>query len=164
MAMVGLFWITEEPVYLGSPPAADGRCVRLTAKGLEAAGPDGSRTWTWAGLRSAAVEDAPVRSLGHRLEMTLEALLTSVSGLGSEPPEMILRLETADGTEKVPVYAATAGGYGPEELALSQALLARFVAGTADPRTLTSWGQENSSHGTPKPRQREALLRTWTEA
>ncbi|MFE7772595.1 hypothetical protein ACFU5O_01570 [Streptomyces sp. NPDC057445] len=164
MAMVGLFWISEESVYVGSPPAADGHGVRLTAEGLEAVGPDGLRAWTWTDLSSAAVEAAPLRGTpGRRLGMALDALLTAASGLGNEPPEMSLRLETADGVEEVPVYSAAAGGYGPEELALSQILLARFVAGTADPLTLSAWGRQNSGQGTPKPRMREALLRVWAE-
>ncbi|MCX4823070.1 hypothetical protein OG883_24910 [Streptomyces sp. NBC_01142] len=164
MAMVGLFWISEDSVYVGSPPTGDGRCVRLTADGLDAVGPEGSRAWTWTDLRSAAVEAAPVRgTLGSRLGMTLEVLLTAASGLGNEPAEMILRLETVGGdAEGVPLYSATAG-YDPEEIALSQSLLARFVAGTADPRTVVAWGRQNSSHGTPKPHLREALLREWAQ-
>jgi hypothetical protein len=84
--------------------------------------------------------------------MALEVLLTAACGLGNEPAEMILRLETVGGdAEELPVYSAAAG-YDPEEIALSQSLLARFVAGTADPRTIATWGRQNSGHGTSKPR------------
>jgi hypothetical protein len=41
--MVGLFWISEDAVYVGSPPTGDGRCVLLTADGLDAVGPEGSQ-------------------------------------------------------------------------------------------------------------------------
>lgn len=162
--MVGLFWISEDSVYVGSPPTGDGRCVRLTADGLDAVSPAGSQAWRWTDLRSAAVEAAPVcGTLGSRLGMALEVLLTAASGLGNEPAEMILRLETVGGdAEEVLLYSAAAG-YSPEEIALSQSLLARFAAGTADPRTVAAWGRQNSGHGTPKPRTREALLRAWAK-
>lgn len=163
MAMVGLFWITEDSVYVGSPTAVDGRSVRLDTEGVEAVDPDGSRAWTWADLRSATVEGVTVRgTIGARLGLAVEALLSAGAGLGSGSPEMTLRLVTADATEDVPVPAA-ASGYGSEEIALSQSVLARFVAGTAEPATLVAWGRHNSGRGAPKPREREELLRAWTE-
>ncbi len=59
--MVGLFWITPDAAYVGSPPAADGSCVRLTAHGLEAVDPNASRSWAWEGLHSAALVQTPAR-------------------------------------------------------------------------------------------------------
>ncbi|MFG2985508.1 hypothetical protein ACGFYQ_30325 [Streptomyces sp. NPDC048258] len=166
MTMVGLFWVTPDAVYVGSPPTAIGGCVRLTADGLEAVDPDGSRTWTWEGLRSAVVEDVPAESPSGRAPKFLGSMISAAFGafLGEGPPEMTLRLETEYGPEAVTVYSAAAGGYGAEEAALSQELLARFVAGTADPRVLAAWGREHALEGTPKPRVREAVLRTWAEA
>ncbi|MEU9304697.1 hypothetical protein [Streptomyces sp. NPDC048269] len=166
MAMVGLFWVTPDAVYVGSPPTAIGSCVRLTAEGLEAEDPDGSRAWTWEGLRSAVVEDVPAESPSGRATKFFGSMISAAFGafLGEGPPEMTLRLETEAGPEAVTVHSAAAGGYGAEEAALSQDLLARFVAGTADPRTLEEWGREHSREGTPKPREREAVLRTWAQA
>jgi hypothetical protein len=74
---------------------------------------------------------------------------------------MLVRLETADGAEELAVHAAAAGAYDEEEFALSQDLLARFVDGTASPRTLTAWGRV-AGGATPKPPERLALLRKWT--
>ncbi|MFD9213867.1 hypothetical protein ACFVY9_12280 [Streptomyces sp. NPDC059544] len=168
MAMVGLFWITEDSVYVGSPPAVDGRCVRLDAEGVQAIDEDGAHAWRWTELRSATVEAVPVRGtagrgMGAAVGRAIEALLTAGIGLGSGPPEMTLCLATADGTEEVPVHCAAAGGYGSEEIALSRSLLARLVAGTADLGAVEAWGRSNGGHGTPKPPVREALLRGWTE-
>ncbi|WP_369776806.1 hypothetical protein [Streptomyces sp. R33] len=160
--MVGLFWITPDAAYVGSPPAADGSCVRLTAHGLEAVGPDGSRSWAWEGLRSAVIEDVPRQGPSGRLSGILESLLSSVSG-GEEPPGMTLRLQTEYGVEELRVYSAAAGGYDAEEDALSQELLARFVTGTANPRTLEAWGSDHGSEGTPKAHVRQDLLRAWAE-
>lgn len=161
--MVGLFWVTPDAVYVGSPPAADGSCVRLTADGLEAVGADGPRAWTWSGLRSAVVEDVPGQGAWGRATGLLGSMLSAVAGafLGEGPPRMTLRLETESGSEEVPVYAAAAGGYGAQETALSQDLLARLVAGTADQGTVRAWGREHGSERTPEPRVREALLRAW---
>ncbi|WP_405832372.1 MULTISPECIES: hypothetical protein [unclassified Streptomyces] len=165
MAMVGLFWVTPDAVYVGSPPSAAGGCVRLTGDGLEAVDPDGSRTWTWEELRSAVVEDVPTESPSGRASKLLGSVVSAALGafLGEGPPEMTLRLETENGPEQVTAYAAVAG-YGAEETALSQDLLARFVAGAADPRTLAAWGREHAPEGTPGPPVRESLLRSWAGA
>ncbi|MFD4140966.1 hypothetical protein [Streptomyces sp. NPDC058572] len=165
MAMVGLFWVTPDAVYVGSPPAADGGCVRLSADGLEALDLDGSRMWAWEEVHSAAVEDVPTEGPAGRAPKFLGSVVSAAVGafLGEGPPEMTLRLETEYGPEELKVYAAAAGGYGAEEAALSQGLLARFVARTADPRVLEAWGREHGLEGTPKPHVREALLQTWAE-
>ncbi|MDQ1009475.1 hypothetical protein QFZ82_003960 [Streptomyces sp. V4I23] len=162
--MVGLFWITEDAVHVGAPPGTEGRGVRLTEQGMEAAAAGGHRAWTWAELRSATVEGAPVRSASRRrLALAVETVLTAALGGAGEPPEMLLRLETAHGAEELAVHSAAAGAYVEEEFALSQDLLARFVDGTASPRTLTAWGRV-AGGTTPKPTERLALLRKWTGA
>ncbi|MFD9303595.1 hypothetical protein ACFWCB_13255 [Streptomyces sp. NPDC060048] len=165
MAMVGLFWITDESVYVGSPPNAEGHCVRLTSEGVQARGPDGVRTWPWPSLRSAVVEAVPAedraRVAGRFLAAVLEAAVTLGSGYGEGPPEMLLVLETQDGTEEVPAAAATAG-YTARETALSQRLLARLREGASDLRLLTAWSRDHAG-GPPKARERETLLREWTD-
>ncbi|MFD7438752.1 hypothetical protein [Streptomyces sp. NPDC059861] len=163
MAMVGLFWVTPDTVYVGSPPAADGSCVRLTADGVEAVNAEGSQAWSWSGLRSMVVEDVPMEGPLGRAAGLFGSMLSAVAGafLGEGPPRMTLRLETENGSEEVTVYSAAAGGYGARETALSQNLLARFVAGTADPGAVQAWGRDHGSERTPKPRVREALLHAW---
>ncbi|QJS98963.1 hypothetical protein G9272_44635 [Streptomyces asoensis] len=165
MTMVGLFWITPDAVYVGSPPTAVGGGVRLTADGLEALDPGGSRTWTWEGLRSAVIEDVPTENPSGRVAKLLGSVVSAAAGafIGEGPTAMTLRLETEDGPQQVTVYSAAAGGYGAEETALSQDLLARFVAGTADLRALEAWGCEHGQEATPKPHARKALLQTWTQ-
>ncbi|MGP3683530.1 hypothetical protein ACTVZO_02260 [Streptomyces sp. IBSNAI002] len=165
MAMVGLFWVTPDAVYVGSPPAADGGCVRLGADGLEAVDPDGSRSWGWDGLSAAVVEDVPTEGPAGRAPKFLGSIVSAAVGafLGEGPPEMTLRLETGGGPQELTVHSAAAGGYGAEEAALSQELLSRFVAGTADPRVIGAWGREHGLEGTPKPREREVLLRAWAQ-
>ncbi|MFD6888413.1 hypothetical protein [Streptomyces sp. NPDC059957] len=167
MAMVGLFWITEDAVYVGSPPNAEGHCVRLTSEGVRAHGPDGVRSWPWPSLRSAVVEAVPVRNSAKRagrvLVAVLEAVLTLETGYGHEgPPLMVLTLATEDGREDLMVPAATSG-YTSREIALSQHLLARYREGTSDPGTLTAWSR-NHLGASPPPPEREALLREWADA
>lgn len=161
--MVGLFWVTPDAVYVGSPPAAEGGCVRLSADGLEASDPGGSRTWTWEELRSAVVEGVPTEGRAGRAPKFLGGVVSAAIGtfLGEGPPEMALVLETQDGPREVTVYGAAAAGYTAGEVALSQDLLARFTAGTADPAAVEAWGREHGLERTPKPRAREALLREW---
>ncbi len=164
--MVGLFWITPDAVYVGSPPTAFGGGVRLTSDGPETLDPDGSRTWTWEELRSAVIEDVPTESPSGRVPKLVGSVIAAAVGafVGEGPTAMTLRLETGYGPEQVTVYSAAAGGYGAEETALSQDLLARFVAGTADVRTLEAWGAEHGREATRKPHAREALLQAWTRA
>lgn len=171
MAMVGLFWITEDAVYVGSPPSPEGHCVRLTSEGIRSCGPDGVRSWPWSGLRSAVVEAAPVESTAKRagrvLAAVVEAVVTMGSSYGGAPPQMFLVLVTEDGTEdgtaeEVRVPAATAG-YTAREIALSQRLLARCREGAFDPRTLTAWSRDHLG-AAPEPSEREALLREWADA
>ncbi|MEW2139532.1 hypothetical protein AB0892_23615 [Streptomyces sp. NPDC005409] len=167
MAMVGLFWITEDSVYVGSPPNAEGHCVRITSEGVQARGSDCVRAWPWSILRSISLEAVPVegdaRGGGRFLAAVLEAVVTLASSYGGEePPQMFLVLETEGGAEKVQVSAATKR-YTSREITLSQHLLARFRAGTAAPGTLTAWRREHRG-GTPKPPEREALLGEWARA
>lgn len=161
--MVGLFWITPEATYVGSPPAADGSCVRLTAAGLEAVAPERSRTWTWEELRAVTVEEVPRQGMAGRLSGIVESLVMSLTG-GEGPPTMTLRLETDSGPERIRVYSAAAGGYSAEEEALPQELMGRFVAGTAGLEAMEAWGREHGLEDTPKARVREELLRTWARA
>lgn len=164
-AMVGLFWVTPDAVYVGSPPNAIGIGVRLTTGGLEATDPDRPRAWTWAELRSAVVEDVPGHNPVGRATKALGAMISAAIGtdyLGEGPPEMTLRLETEAGAQEVTVHAAVAG-YPSEEARLSQYLLDRFVAGTADPRAVEAWGREHALEGTPEQRAREALLHAWAQ-
>ncbi|MFJ6048675.1 hypothetical protein [Streptomyces sp. NPDC092307] len=165
-AMVGLFWVTSDAVYVGSPPNPVGIGVRLTADGVEAMDPDSPRTWTWAELRSAVVEDAPKHNPVGRAAKILGSMVSAAIGaenLGEGPPEMRLRLETEEDTQEVIVHAAAAGGYTAEEARLSRDLLDRFVAGSGSPLTLAAWGREHAAEGTPEPRAREALLHTWAQ-
>ncbi|MER7479033.1 hypothetical protein ABTX60_15520 [Streptomyces sp. NPDC126510] len=162
MAMVGLFWITADAVYVGAPPGTEGRGVRLTEKGVEAGAAGDHRVWTWEELRSATVEGAPVRSASRRrLALAVEVVLTAALGGTGEPPEMLLRLETASDAQELAVHSAAAGAYDKEEVALSQDLLARFVDGDASPRTLMAWCRDTGDT-TPKSPERQALLRNWT--
>ncbi|MFJ9768250.1 hypothetical protein ACIRUY_31035 [Streptomyces erythrochromogenes] len=163
MVMVGLFWVTADAVYVGSPPTAIGDCVRLTSDGLEAVDRDDSRAWTWAELRSAVVEDVPTAGTAGRVSRLLGSMVSAAAGafIGEGPPEMRLRLETGAGPQEATVYAAAAGGYEAHEAELSQDLLARLVAGTADPGATGAWGREPAREGTPEPDVRKALLQTW---
>ncbi|MFF8844976.1 hypothetical protein ACF08N_20030 [Streptomyces sp. NPDC015127] len=97
----------------------------------------------------------------RRLALAVETVLTPALGGTGESPEMLLRLETAEGAEGLAVHSAAAGAYGEGESALSQDLLARFVDGAASPRTVTARGRV-AGGTTPKPSERLALLRKWT--
>lgn len=165
MAMVGLFWITETSVYIGAEPAGYGRGVRLTAGGVEALGTDQRGSWAWSDVRSLGVRYAPVRS-GSRwmVGAAVDTVMDVALGGGDAPAVFEVHVEDADGTTELDTHSAAPYGYTESEYDLSVALLQRFVSGIAHVPALLEWGRAHATEGTPRRRDREALLRGWMEA
>ncbi|GAB2878363.1 hypothetical protein [Streptomyces mayteni] len=166
MAMVGLFWITEDAVHLGTEPAGTASGVRLTADGVEALGTDHGTSWSWSEVRRIEPRDVPVRSTARRLAtMAFDTLYAAITGDGELPPAYTVRVETADDAVEVDVVSAVTGGfYTPGEYELSRALLDRLTEGGATVGDLLAWRREQPTDGTPPREEREALLRAWAEA
>lgn len=163
--MIGLFWITEERVYVGAEPAGAGRGVRLTPQGLEAVGADQRGFWAWRDLRAVTVHDAQVRSSTRWLVNSVtDTVLDLAVGGGEAPAAFGLRVRTDEEKAELTVYTAAIGGYVQSEYELSVALLERFVDGTADVARLLEWGSAEGGGATPWRSAREALLRSWTAA
>ncbi|MET8830863.1 hypothetical protein ABZX40_35490 [Streptomyces sp. NPDC004610] len=176
MAMVGLFWITEGDVYLGSKPSGLAPGVRLTPEGVLALGDKQSALYPWEDVRSLTVTDVPVQTLRRRAGAvtdmalgTVGAVLDMVPGsysglMEADPPLMTVRVETPDATHEPSVYAAAATGYPAPEVALSHTLLTRLTEGAATLATTLSamadWGR-TAGPDTPKRAAREQLLRDW---
>ncbi|MER5517215.1 hypothetical protein [Streptomyces sp. NPDC002763] len=164
MAVVGLFWITEDAVYLGAEPVGTASGVRLTEDGVEALGIDHGTYRSWSEVRRIDVRDVPVRSAGRRLvSMAIDSLLVAVTGDGELPPAYTVRVETAEDTVEVSVLSAVAGGiYQPVEYDLSRTLLARLADGGTTVADLLAWRRDHAD-GTPPREEREALLRKWAD-
>ncbi|WP_030931558.1 hypothetical protein [Streptomyces sp. NRRL B-24720] len=165
MAMVGLFWVSEDAVHLGAPPGESAPGVRLATEGLDAVGPRPG-TWKWADLGSVTVVGAPVRTApGRQLSMTLDVVLGAMGLGGPEgPAEMTVRVQASDGAADLLVHSAAAGAYTPGEVELSHQVLDRFVAGTLSPAVLSAWGRTHGTGKTPRPAEREALLQQWAQS
>ncbi|BBC35200.1 hypothetical protein SGFS_064940 [Streptomyces graminofaciens] len=163
MAMVGLFWVTEDGVvYVGSEPEGYGRGVRLTAAGVEGLGTDQGGSWAWGEVGGVEVRDMKIRPSTSRLLVgaAVDLVVSTISGGGDSPGAFEVHLDTADGTVELEAYvAAAAGGYAQSEYDLSVALLKRLADGTADLGALEEWGR--GAEGTPRREEREALLRKW---
>jgi hypothetical protein len=166
MAMVGLFWIGGDSVYLGAEPAGAAPGVRLSEDGVEALGVGQGRCWTWDEVVRIETHDVPVRSGARRLaSMAFDAALVVVTGDGVLPPAFSVEVATAEETVQVDVHAAVAGGiYLPSEYELSTALLERLADGGAGIGDLLAWGRDHAAEGTPPREEREALLRKWAGA
>ncbi|MEV7285640.1 hypothetical protein AB0O01_13915 [Streptomyces sp. NPDC093252] len=178
MAMVGLFWITEGDVYLGSKPSGLAPGVRLTPEGVLALGDRQSALYPWEDVRSLTVTDVPVQTLRRRAGAVTDLALGTVgavldmapgpySGLAEgDPALMTVRVETPDATHEPSVYVAAATGYTASEAALSHTVLARLTEGAATMSTTLSamadWGR-TAGPATPKRAAREQLLRTWAQ-
>lgn len=165
MAMVGLFWITEDCVYVGTEPVGTASAVRLTEHGVEALGVDHGRSWSWSEVRRIEVRDVAVRSAARRLaSVAFDSLIVLVTGDGVLPPAYTVRVETmADDTVEVSVFSAVTGGiYTPEEYDLSRTLLEHLTDGRTPLTDLLAWRRDHATESTPPREEREALLRKWT--
>lgn len=171
MAMVGLFWIAEGDVYVGSKPSGLAPGVRLSQEGVTGLGHRQEAFWPWSDVRALAFEIVPRKSFGRHVGAAVEAVLTiGLGGLGpgDEAPLMTVRVDstTSDEPRELSAYVAAATGYSQTELDLSQALLARLTEGEATMATtlaaMADWGRSHEG-GTPRRRVREGLLREWAE-
>ncbi|WP_030689732.1 hypothetical protein [Streptomyces globisporus] len=173
MAMVGLFWIAEGDVYVGAKPSGAAPGVRLTPEGVVTLGDGQAGLHLWEDVRALTVADVPVKSLKRQvgvvtdvaLDMVMNLAMTVGPGrLGEAPPLMTPVLESHDGEHELKVHVAAAVGYSPTEVDLSRALLNRLTEGAATMATtlaaMSEWGRTWEG-GTPRPAQRERLLREW---
>jgi hypothetical protein len=166
MAMVGLFWIGEDSVYVGAEPEGAAPGVRLSEHGVETLGAGRGGFWTWDEVVRIETRDVPVRSEMRRLaSMAFDAALTVVTGGGELPPVFSVEVATAEETVQVDVHVAVAGGiYLPSEYELSVTLLQRLADGGTGIGELLAWGRDHAAEGTPPREEREALLRKWAGA
>ncbi|MEU7402764.1 MULTISPECIES: hypothetical protein [unclassified Streptomyces] len=168
MTMVGLFWITEDCVYVGAEPTGTAPGARLTEDGVEILGlGQGGRSWTWDEVTGLDVRDVAVRSAARRLaSMAFDSVLVLITGDGELPPAFTVRVETEhEGAVEANVLAAVTGGiHTPDEYALSRTLLTRLADGTTPVGELTDWRRDEPDDVAPTRDQRLALLRQWTAA
>ncbi|MBD0419413.1 hypothetical protein H0H10_09610 [Streptomyces sp. TRM S81-3] len=166
MAMVGLFWITEDCVYVGAEPTGTAPGVRLTEDGAETVGLDRAGAWGWDEIHGIDVRDVAVRAGVRRLaSMAFDSLTAFVTGDGELPPAFTVRLETAGGTVEAVALAAVPGGiYPPEEYELSRTVLARLADGRVGVEDLLARRRDQGEAGAPGREERLALLRKWADA
>ncbi|MFJ8155184.1 hypothetical protein [Streptomyces sp. NPDC094468] len=165
MAVVGLFWITEDAVYLGAEPTGTASGVRLTEDRVEALGIGHGTSWSRSEVRRIEVRDVPVRSAVRRLvSVAFDSLVVAVTGDGEFPPAFTVRVATAGDAVEVSVVSAVVGGiYTPVEYDLSLTLLARLIDGRTPVADLLAWRRDHGADGGPSREEREALLRKWTD-
>ncbi|MEU9213608.1 hypothetical protein AB0D27_38350 [Streptomyces sp. NPDC048415] len=162
VAMIGLFWITEESVYVGAEPEGYGRGVRLTPEGIQAVGTDQRGFWAWADVRALSVHYAPVRSSTRWLVSSVgDTVVGLAAGGGQAPSAFELHVRTAEEKAELTVHSAAVGGYVQSEYDLSLDLLHHFTTGTANVTRLLDWARTDGADTTPWRPAREALLRSW---
>lgn len=165
MAMVGLFWITEDAVYVGAEPTGTASGVRLTKDGVETLGLDQGRFWAWDEVRGIDVRDVAVRSAARRLaSMAFDSVYAMITGDGEHPPAFTVRVETeSDGTVEASAMTAVPGGiHTPDEYDLSRTLLTRLADGTTPVEDLLAWRRDRPADGSVTKDDRMTLLRRWT--
>lgn len=166
MAMVGLFWIAEGDVYVGSKPAGLAPGVRLTPEGIAGIGHGQSGLWLWDDIQAVTVEDVPLRSLKRQVGAVVDMALTMGLGGGDDAPSMTVCVATAAEEIELTAYVAAAAGYSQKEYDLSRALLARLTEGAATLLTtlaaMAAWGRSHEG-ASPRRDERERLLQEWAD-
>ncbi|MFF5104665.1 hypothetical protein [Streptomyces sp. NPDC000134] len=165
MTMVGLFWITEDHVFVGAEPTGAAPGVRLTEDGVQCLGTDQGASWTWPEIRGLDVRDVAVRSPARRLVAIaadwVDVLLTTHV---DQPPLFTVAVTTADGTvEADALTAAPSGVHTTAEYDLSRTLLARLATGTGTVGPPLAWRRARQDTGNPSRAEREDLLRAWAD-
>lgn len=168
MAMVGLFWITEDSVHVGAEPVGTASGVRLSKDGVEALGLEHGRSWGWDEVTRIEVADVAVRPASRRwVSQAFDVAVVALTGSGDHPPAFTVRIgttaeETAEETVEVSVQTAIAGGiYGPVEYELSRTLLDRLVDGRTHLDDLLRWRRDRVTDTNPGREEREALMLQW---
>ncbi|MEU9100345.1 hypothetical protein [Streptomyces sp. NPDC048361] len=167
-SMVGLFWVTGDAVYLGTPPAAGGGGVQLTVEGVRlvrATEDAPHRDWRWSELLEVRVNDAPTRSAAVRWATHALSVGAAVFDLWvpGEPPSMTVTLTPKKGDDTTAeVLSGAAVAYSPREVDLSLGLLARFVRGESSPTVPIRWWNEVRPARVLRSRDREAVLEEWS--
>lgn len=165
MAMVGLFWITEDSVYAGAEPVGTASGVRLSKDGVEAVGLEHEGgSWSWDEVARIEVADVAVRPASRRwVSQAFDAAVVALTGSGDHPPAFTVRIGTAaQETVEVSVQTAIAGGiYGPVEYELSRTLLDRLVDGRTHLDDLLQWRRDRVGDAGPGREEREALMLKW---
>ncbi|MET8855471.1 hypothetical protein [Streptomyces sp. NPDC004579] len=159
---VGLFWVSADGVYVGTPATAPAPCVVLEASGPRVTGPH-AHDWAWSGLAGVEVTEVPVRSTVRR--WTTHAVTFAAAALDawvpSSPTEMTVSITTPEGTVLTPVHSSAAVAYSALEVDLSRRLIGRFLRGTATPAVMTEWWVRTRPTRILRSREREALLKAW---
>ncbi|CCK32244.1 hypothetical protein BN159_7865 [Streptomyces davaonensis JCM 4913] len=163
MAMVGLFWITEDSVYIGAEPVGTAAGVRLSKDGVETLGIEHAGSWSWEEVRRIEAADVAVRSASRRwVSQAFDAAVVALTGDGEMPPAFTVRIDTGAEPVEVSVLSAIAGGiYGPVEYELSRTLLNRLVDGRTDLDELLAWRRDRAGDANPGREEREALMLKW---
>ena len=163
--MVGLFWIGEEAVYVGTPAVAPAPEVVLTSAGPRFEGAE-PRAWDWSEVLELRVPDAPVRSTAVRWAARVGSFAAAALDVWApgDPPAMTVVLSTGDDEVETSVYSGASVAYTQREVDLSLGLLARMTRGEFSPAAMTEWWQVNRPEKVLSSRERESVLEGWLTA
>ncbi|HEY8983202.1 MAG TPA: hypothetical protein VIU15_26945 [Streptomyces sp.] len=163
--MVGLFWIGEDAVYVGTPAVTPAPQVVLASAGPRFEGAE-PREWEWSEVLELRVPDAPVRSTAVRWASRAATFAAAAldAWAPGDPPEMTVVLSTGDDAVETSVYSGASVAYTQREVDLSLGLLARMTRGEFSPAVMTEWWQVNQPEKVLSSRERESVLEGWLAA
>ncbi|MCX4487571.1 hypothetical protein OG890_27170 [Streptomyces anulatus] len=162
--MIGLFWIEQDRVCLGSPPTEDDLGVFLFPARVSIGEGAQRQEWPWTDIADLQVLDVPVRSSAARWATRVTGLVAAaLNAWGPGGPSMMTAVVCSRDDRRVetPVFSGAATAYTQREVDLSLGLLSHFVRGSTSPALLTQWWQDNQPSGVPNSREREAVLGDW---
>ncbi|MFJ6143756.1 MULTISPECIES: hypothetical protein [Streptomyces] len=162
--MIGLFWLEQDKVCLGSPPVEEDPGVFLFPSQLSIGEGASRQAWPWADVTDLQVLDIPVRSTAARWTARLTSVVAAaLNAWAPGGPSMMTAVVCAGENHRVetPVFSGAATAYTQREVDLSLGLLSHFVRGSASPSLLTQWWQENQPSDVLHSHEREAVLEGW---
>ncbi|GGY74321.1 hypothetical protein ASD97_23535 [Streptomyces sp. Root63] len=162
--MIGLFWIEQDRVCLGSPPTEEDPGVFLFPARLSIGEGVQQQAWPWTDIADLQVLDVPVRSSAARWATRVTSVVAAaLNAWGPGGPSMMTAVVCARDEQRVetPVFSGAATAYTQREVDLSLGLLSHFVRGSATPALLTQWWQDNQPSDVLHSHEREAVLEDW---
>ncbi|MHC5906616.1 hypothetical protein ACVNF4_22340 [Streptomyces sp. S6] len=164
-SMVGLFWVCENAVYVGTPAVAPAPQVVLTSAGPRFEGSE-PQAWDWSEVLELRVPDPPVRSAAVRWASRVATFAAAAMDVWTpgDPPEMTVVLSMGDSEAETSVYSGASVAYTQREVDLSLGLLARMTRGEFSPAVMTGWWRADQPEKVLSSRERESVLEAWLAA
>lgn len=163
--MIGLFWIEQDKVCLGSPPVEEDPGVFLSTSRLSVGEGALQQTWPWTDVTDLQVLDVPVRSAAARWAARVTSVVAAaLNAWGPGGPSMMTAVVCVEATTSVSRRRSSPARPPRTHSgrSTSRSDFSPTSYGAAPRRALlTQWWQENQPSDVLHSQEREAVLEGW---